>query len=122
MKGYAYKYQIALWWSDADEAFIAMAPEVPGAIMDGPTAEAALSNLNEVIEICLDIAREENGALPQPAGRLLPVQNEFDWKRSKPQVENDSSLSRRAPSPRAQFKPKLTPVAQSKKRSTHVTT
>lgn len=116
------KYQIAIWWSEDDQAFLAMAPELPRCIADGETPEAALCELRHAMSCWLDNARAQGWPIPQPSGRLLPVQDEFDWKRSRPQVQNDSPSSRCVPSSRARLKSKLTPVAQSKKRSTHVTT
>ena len=74
------KYQVVLWWSDADNAFLAMAPQLPGCIMDGETPEAALRALDEVIAMWMEDARESGWRIPEPAGKMVPVRDEFSWK------------------------------------------
>jgi predicted RNase H-like HicB family nuclease len=39
------KYEIILYWSEEDEAFIAEVPELPGCAGDGPTRQEALTNV-----------------------------------------------------------------------------
>ena len=43
------KYEIILYWSVDDEAFIAEVPELPGCAADGPTRQEALANAETVI-------------------------------------------------------------------------
>jgi predicted RNase H-like HicB family nuclease len=45
-----YKYEIVIYWSDEDEAFIAEAPELPGCAADGSTHVEALANIDVIIE------------------------------------------------------------------------
>lgn len=65
------KYEIILYWSAEDEAFIAEVPELPGCAADGPTRREALENVEAVIEEWIATARELGRPIPEPKGRLL---------------------------------------------------
>jgi predicted RNase H-like HicB family nuclease len=65
------KYEIILYWSDEDQAFVAEVPELAGCAADGPTREEALANAETVIAEWLEIARELGRPIPEPKGRLL---------------------------------------------------
>jgi predicted RNase H-like HicB family nuclease len=65
------KYEIILYWSDEDEAFIAEVPELAGCAADGPTRQAALASAEIVIAEWLETARELGRPIPEPKGRLL---------------------------------------------------
>ena len=68
-----HKYEVVLYRSDADEAFIAEAPELPGCIAHGDTHESALGNINEAVALWLDTAREFGDPIPEPKRRLAPA-------------------------------------------------
>ena len=38
------KYEIIIFWSEEDHAFVAEAPELPGCMAHGDTHESALAN------------------------------------------------------------------------------
>ena len=65
------RYEIIIYWSDADHAFIAEVPELPGCAADGATYQEALSAAEVVIDEWLETARELGRAIPEPKGRLL---------------------------------------------------
>jgi len=65
------KYEIILYWSDEDGAFIAEVPELPGCAADGGTRQEALANAEIVISEWLETARELGRPVPKPKGRLL---------------------------------------------------
>jgi predicted RNase H-like HicB family nuclease len=65
------KYEIILYWSDADEAFVAEVPELPGCMADGSTYEEALTNARVVIDEWIETARSLGREVPQPKGRLI---------------------------------------------------
>ncbi len=65
-----HKYEIVLYWSEPDEAFIAEAPELPGCIAHGDSQAGALDNINEAISLWLDTAREFGDPIPEPKRRL----------------------------------------------------
>ncbi len=66
-----YRYEIIMYWSEADQAFIAEVPELPGCAADGPTYRAALENAEAVIAEWIETARELGREIPLPRGRLL---------------------------------------------------
>jgi predicted RNase H-like HicB family nuclease len=65
------KYEIVLYWSDEDAAFIAEVPELAGCAADGATRQEALANAEIVIAEWLETARELGRPIPEPKGRLL---------------------------------------------------
>jgi predicted RNase H-like HicB family nuclease len=65
------KYEIILYWSDEDGAFIAEAPELPGCAADGATRQDALVAAEVVISEWLETARDLGRPVPEPKGRLL---------------------------------------------------
>ncbi len=67
------QYQIIIYWSEEDKAFIAEVPELPGCMADGPTRRKALTNAEVIIQEWLETAREIGRPAPKPQGRLLSV-------------------------------------------------
>ncbi|MDL1891768.1 type II toxin-antitoxin system HicB family antitoxin [Sphingobacteriales bacterium CHB3] len=65
------RYEIILYWSNEDEAFIAEVPELPGCIAHGDTQETALRNAKEAIQLWIDTAKEFGDPIPEPKGRRL---------------------------------------------------
>ena len=65
------KYEIILYWSAEDDAFIAEVPELPGCAADGVTRMEALENVETVIQEWIETARELGRPIPEPKGRLL---------------------------------------------------
>lgn len=65
------KYEVIIYWSDEDEAFVAEAPELAGCMADGATYQEALLNLEVVIQEWIETARELGRFVPQPKGRLI---------------------------------------------------
>ncbi len=66
-----YRYEVILYWSDADQAFIAEVPELPGCAAGGPTYREALANVETVIEEWIETANELGRPIPEPRGRLM---------------------------------------------------
>jgi predicted RNase H-like HicB family nuclease len=65
------KYEIIIYWSDEDGAFVAEVPELPGCMAHGKTHESALMNAKAAIRLWTRTAREFNDAIPEPKGRRL---------------------------------------------------
>jgi predicted RNase H-like HicB family nuclease len=65
------KYEVIIYWSDEDQAFVAEVPELPGCAADGKTYQAALANVEVVIRQWIDAAKELGRPIPVPKGRLV---------------------------------------------------
>jgi predicted RNase H-like HicB family nuclease len=65
------KYEIILYWSAEDDAFIAEAPELAGCAADGVTRQEALANVEVAIAEWVATARDLGRPIPEPRGRLL---------------------------------------------------
>jgi predicted RNase H-like HicB family nuclease len=65
------KYEILLYWSNEDQAFLAEVPELAGCTADGATRQEALANVETVIAEWLETARELGRPIPEPKGRFL---------------------------------------------------
>lgn len=65
------KYEVILYWSNEDEAFIAEVPELAGCMADGATYQEALSNVEGVIQEWIETAKELGRSIPKPKGRLV---------------------------------------------------
>lgn len=65
------KYEIIIYWSEEDSAFIAEVPELPGCMADGQTHREALANVEVVIQEWIDTSRELGREIPEPRGRLM---------------------------------------------------
>lgn len=66
-----YKYEIILYWSNADDALVAEVPELPGCMAHGDTQTAALDNVNQAIRLWLETAHEFCDPIPEPKGERL---------------------------------------------------
>ena len=65
------KYEVTIYWSKEDKAFIAEVPELPGCMADGPTRRKALANVEVVIEEWIETAEKLGRPIPEPKGRLV---------------------------------------------------
>jgi predicted RNase H-like HicB family nuclease len=65
------KYEVIIYWSDEDMAFIADTPELPGCMAHGDTYDSALANVKEAMNLWLKTAEECNDPIPVPKGRRL---------------------------------------------------
>ena len=68
------KYEVILYWSEADNAFIADVPELPGCMADGKTKLEALNNVEQIAAEWIETAKELGREIPVPKGRITPVQ------------------------------------------------
>lgn len=65
------RYEIIIYWSADDDAFIAEVPELAGCAADGLTYQSALSNVEIVMREWLQTANELGRPIPLPKGRLM---------------------------------------------------
>ena len=65
------RYEVIIYWSEPDEAFIAEVPELPGCAADGASYQDALAEVEVVINEWIETARELGRKIPKPRGRLI---------------------------------------------------
>ena len=65
------KYEVILYWSEDDQAYVAEVPELPGCAADGATYQEALANAETVIQEWIETAKELGRPIPEPKGRLM---------------------------------------------------
>jgi predicted RNase H-like HicB family nuclease len=66
-----FRYEVIIYWSNEDQAFIAEVPELPGCAADGATYQEAIANTEVVIQEWIETAQELGRAVPEPRGRLI---------------------------------------------------
>jgi len=66
-----WKYEMIVYWSQVDQAFIVEVPELPGCMADGPTYQQAVANAEVVIGEWIETARDLGRSVPQPRGKLM---------------------------------------------------
>jgi predicted RNase H-like HicB family nuclease len=65
------RYELIIYWSEADQAFIAEVPELAGCAADGASYQEALAAVEVVIQEWIETAKQLGRQIPQPRGRLL---------------------------------------------------
>ena len=65
------RYELIIYWSEEDGAFIVEVPELPGCMADGATYQEALVNAQVVIQEWIETVRELGRPIPEPKGRLI---------------------------------------------------
>ena len=66
-----HKYEVIIYWSNEDEAFVVEVPELPGCTAHGDTQQAALEEIGQAIDLWLETAREFGDPIPEPKGERL---------------------------------------------------
>jgi len=67
------RYEVIIYWSEEDQAFIAEVTELAGCAADGATYQEALANVEVIIQEWIETAEELNRPIPEPKGRLVFV-------------------------------------------------
>ena len=65
------KYELIIYWSEVDQAFIVEVPELPSCAADGETYQEAVQNVEVVIQEWIETAQALGRSIPEPKGRLL---------------------------------------------------
>ena len=65
------RYEIVIYWSHEDQAFIAEVPELPGCAADGTSYQEALENVEIIMQEWIETAQELGRSIHEPKGRLL---------------------------------------------------
>ena len=65
------KYEMIIYWSADDNAYVVEVPELPGCMADGSTYVEAVQEAEKVIQEWIETARELGRTIPEPRGRLM---------------------------------------------------
>ena len=65
------RYELIIYWSSEDDAFIVEVPELLGCMADGATYQGAIANAEQVIEEWIETAHDLGRPVPEPKGRLV---------------------------------------------------
>ena len=85
------KYEVIIYWSADDKAFIAEVPELPGCAADGATKQAALKNVDVVIKEWIATAKEHRLGLILA---LMKWQPDAIWGLATNQMANHGHFTR----------------------------
>jgi excisionase family DNA binding protein len=67
------KYQVVIYWSDEDRAYIVEIPELPGCMADGKTRQEAVTNAETIMKEWVETAHDLDRSVPLSQGRLLTI-------------------------------------------------
>lgn len=65
------KYEVIIYWSDEDQAFVAEVPELAGCMADGATYQEAVANAEIAIQEWIETTKELGRPIPEPKGHRL---------------------------------------------------
>ncbi len=65
-----HRYEVIIYWSEEDNAYVAEVPDLPGCMADGATYEEALKNAQIIIDEWIETAKSLGREIPTPKGRL----------------------------------------------------
>ena len=65
------KYEVIIYWSKEDDAYVAEVPQLAGCAAHGDSQEDALRNAQEAIGLWMESAKEFGDPIPEPVGRRL---------------------------------------------------
>ncbi len=67
----SHKYELIVFWSREDDAFVVDVPELPGCMAHGATAAEAVANAQAAIDLWIEAAQASKRDVPEPKGRRL---------------------------------------------------
>ena len=131
------EYQMVIYWSDEDQAYLVEVPELPGCMADGKTRHDAIANAEIIVREWIETSRDLGRPIPASQGRLLIVSEAAvrlglsvamvrrycadgklsahkigrDWAIRQRDVENFAAAPRHSGRPAIRYKPSL-PAAQ----------
>lgn len=67
----ANSYEMIVWWSAEDDAYVVDVPELPGCMAHGATRQNAIKNAEDAIKFWIKTAKEDGVEIPPSRGRLV---------------------------------------------------
>jgi len=68
---YDIKYEMVIYWSEEDDAYVVEVPELHGCMEDGRTYKEAINNILTVVRKWIETANELSKEVPTPKDRLI---------------------------------------------------
>ena len=68
-----HKYDVLVYWSDDDKAFVAEVPDLPGCAAHGKSRAEAIANVEKAIDLWIAATREAGESIPRPGDQMLTV-------------------------------------------------
>jgi predicted RNase H-like HicB family nuclease len=65
------KYELIIYWSEVDNAYLVEVPELADCMADGSTYQEAVKNAEIIIGEWLKTAKDLGRVIPEPKGRLM---------------------------------------------------
>ncbi len=65
------RYTTHIFYSEEDEGYVAVVPELPGCSAFGETEEEALKEVKTAMELWIEAAEKEGREIPEPEGKEL---------------------------------------------------
>ena len=65
------RYELIIYWSDDDDAYVVEVPELPGCMADGQSYVEAVENAEKVIDEWIETAKDLGREVPKPKGKLV---------------------------------------------------
>lgn len=67
----AHSYEMIIWWSAEDDAYVVDVPELPGCMAHGATRQEAIKNAEAAVKFWIKTAKDDGREIPQARGRLV---------------------------------------------------
>lgn len=67
-------YELVIYWSEKDNAFIVEVPELAGCMADGQTYQEAVKNAEIIIQEWIETAQANGRSIPVPKNRLMSIE------------------------------------------------
>ena len=64
-------YEMVIWWSRDDDAYVVDVPELSGCMAHGKTRQEAITNAEAAIKFWIKTAKDDGLEIPEPRGRLV---------------------------------------------------
>lgn len=65
------RYPIEIFYSEEDEGYIAVAPDLPGCTAFGEDEEQSLAEIKTAIHLWIETAVQEGRSIPEPSGQAV---------------------------------------------------
>ena len=65
----AMRYLVEVFWSDEDEGYIAVVPDLPGCSAYGRTPEEAVREIGDAVEAWIAACRAAGDPVPEPTAK-----------------------------------------------------